>query len=37
MENRSTSHFILVTKHFRAEGDFLCVVAYVWVVRYLIP
>lgn len=26
MENRSTSSFILVTKHFRAAGDFLCVV-----------
>lgn len=25
MENRSTSHLILVTKHFRAAGDFfLC-------------
>lgn len=25
MENCSTSHFILVTKHFRAAGDFfLC-------------
>lgn len=34
--NRSTSHFILVTKHFRAAGDFLCVVAYAWVVQCLI-
>ena len=37
MENRSTSHSISVTKHFRAAGDFSCVVAYAWVVQRLIP